>query len=122
MSKSDLEYQLSKIVGEYFNEIDEDLDEAVEEAANEGMKAIKKAAPKNEGKYRRGWKMDLHMDSYGEHQAVIYNAKTPSLTWLLEEGHLQVLWGEYTNHMTPGIPHIAPGYEIAAKALMERLK
>ena len=113
---------------EYVQEVQTAIDEAAKEAAELTVRELKANSPKRttgsrkgRGDYAKGWKMkkrnEAHLVSY-----VVYNGKAPSLTHVLEHGHISKnQFGSYGR--VRAIPHIGPAadagiqrFELAVKA------
>lgn len=97
--------------------LEQNVYEAAESARQEVSSFQWKNPPRN--KYNKGWKVYKHKTRDGHVKAVVANATEPSLTHLLERGHVKYLWGVGPiSPRVPGYPHIAPAYEHAAAKLM----
>lgn len=82
-----VEAQMEAILEEASSDVKEAVQESAEEAAKVTKAELRKTGPKQSGDYNKGWavKKDRKAKS-----AIIYNAKKPSLTHLLEKGHVVV--------------------------------
>lgn len=78
---------ISKILNEYSQEVQEGITKAAEDVAKYGAKELKNKSPKRTGKYSKGWKTQIKK-GYGYVDATIYNATDWQLTHLLEKPHL----------------------------------
>ena len=96
--------------------LEQNVYEAAESAREEVSSYPWKNPPRN--KYSKGWKVYKHKTREGHVKAVVANATEPSLTHLLERGHVLVYFGRRTGRRVPAYPHIAPAYEHAAAKLM----
>lgn len=69
------------------------------------------------GAYAKGW-TDYHYRPVDGHVKVtVANASRPSLTHLLENGHMLFIFGRPTGRRTKGDKHIAKAYEAGAAYL-----
>ena len=70
------------------------------------------AEERKDGGYSKGWRSKVEEGIGAGSTAVIYNAKKPGLTHLLEKGHEKRDGG-----FVRGIPHIEPAFRQAAEEL-----
>ena len=68
-------------------------------------------------KYRDGWKVKTEYENSESIEIIVYNANKPTLTWLLEKGHIGV-----DGKRVSGKPHIEKNTDEQAKELLEELK
>lgn len=112
-----IESAFAQIFEEYGREVDEslksDLQYAGEFAANEASRL----SPKDSGEYGRGWDYGFEDDGLGGLSVIVHNSSKPSLTHLLEKGHMQRDGG-----WTDAREHIEPTFERASKLLERRLR
>ena len=78
----DLMSQIQKICDTAQIEVMESSREVAKSVSKETVKVLKASSPKNKGGYAQGWKANFDGDGY-----VVYNAKKPGLTHLLNNGH-----------------------------------
>lgn len=131
VSIDDMAEVISQELESYRKEVMDALKKDVKAVAKETVQTLKKTSPrraKNSSKpkdkpqkppqrYYKGWKSKVTVDSQDDIKLVIYNAKKPQLTHLLENGHAKVTGGR-----VEGIPHIRPATEQAEKELEGRVK
>lgn len=67
--------------------------------------------------YNAGWDYAFETDGYGGLSVVVHNTTKPSLTHLLEKGHMNV-----DGSWTSAREHIEPAYERGAELLERRLR
>ena len=83
------------------------LNKIIKKAAAQGVKELKETSPKLTGEYASGWTSKMEEGEGGTAGVIVYNAKKPWLTHLLENGHLI----KKTGGRTKAIPHIYPAQE-----------
>lgn len=71
----------------YSNEVVKGVDSAVAKVGKICAAECKANAPKNTGKYARGFKCKIEKPRVGHTVATVYNSRKPALTHLLERGH-----------------------------------
>ena len=86
MKKNNL-IDISDILNEYSQDIQDGITQAAEDIANDGANELKVKSPKRTGKYRKGWRVDKRSGKGFVH-TTIYNATNWQLTHLLEKPHL----------------------------------
>ena len=101
----------------YSEEVTEQIKEDVRNIAKECVKQIKLRAPVNTGEYKKGWKFKVVHNSATDIRIVVYNAKKPQLTHLLEYGYAKVNGGR-----VDGIRHILPAEQIASREMANKVK
>lgn len=100
MASKPLEIQLRTLLDSYDAEVQKVVDDTAKQIVKEGVNKLKSSSPKKTGEYAGGWKSRKEGNGY-----VIYNAKKPGLTHLLENGH--ITRNQYgTWKRTPAHPHI----------------
>lgn len=103
MSKDSLTAQMNKILQEVGNGAEEALATGLRKVSKTTPAKLKDRSPKKSGEYASGWRSK----KLDKRAVVVYNAKQPGLTHLLENGHMIVnkkgSYGRYN-----GIKHIAP--------------
>lgn len=100
-----LSAEISKILTEYGEEVQQNVDEAAAKVTKAGVKAVKGNASSTfagSGKYASGWTSKFEKGRLSS-QGIIYNGDVPGLPHLLENGHANRNGGR-----TPGRIHIAP--------------
>lgn len=71
------------------------------------------------GQYAAGWEAYFHGAelSYGHFEAVVANKSKPTLTHLLENGHVKYIFGRGPLGRVKAYKHIEPAYEYGARRL-----
>lgn len=78
---------------------------------------IRKNSPKKRSKYSKGWTSEYDT---GKKEATVFNESAPTLTHLLENGHLTKSFKNKTR-IKPQ-PHIRPAMEKMGKEFIEDMK
>lgn len=104
---AELSIELEKILNSYSDEVVQKVEKVAAEVAEEGAAMLKATSPKHTGKYASGWAVKDKQKSVKGVSKVIYNAKRPSLTHILEKG-FTMRNGKFRN----GQPHIKPVEQI----------
>ena len=112
ISPDSLASSMARIVKSYAAEERKDAGEAVKKTARKTVQRLKKTSPKKKGGYSKGWRSKVEEGIGAGSTAVIYNAKKPGLTHLLEKGYEKRDGG-----FVRGIPHIEPAFRQAAEEL-----
>ena len=86
MKKNNL-IDISDILNEYSQDIQDGITQAAEDIAKDGANELKIKSPKRTGKYSKGWRVDKRSGKGFVH-TTIYNATNWQLTHLLEKPHL----------------------------------
>ena len=100
---------ISEILNDYSEEIQESITKIAQEVANEGQSKLKLTSPKNKkntthkGRYAKGWRVKT-IKGKGFVNCTIYNATDYQLTHLLEKEHMTRNGGKYI----PKRKHIEP--------------
>lgn len=104
---------LVQIVGEYAEKEQGKVNKAVSAAAKATKRTLAANSPSLTGGYAKGWRIK---NTYGgkAKKAVVYQAKKPGLTHLLEHGH-------GGPHPAGAHPHIEFAYEVGAQILEQEL-
>lgn len=132
-----------KGIGKQFKDIADELNVEVLKATDKATKLgieyakdlAKERSPRDsnrkksrvgKGRYASGWKVEEDpMKGYVSHY-VVYNDNDPTLTHLLEDGHVLFLYGRPTGKRTRSFPHIRnselDGFEKMEKELERELK
>lgn len=103
-----IEIDLSKLLDQYKDVVQQAVDEAQEKAAKATVDELTASSPRDSRagkKYYRGWTSQKKGKS-----VTVYNKTKPSLTHLLENGH-----ANRDGSRTRAIPHIAPAEKTAAE-------
>ena len=120
-----LEAEMSKILEDYYHDIEKASDEASKEAANETVKILKAISPTGKARrhYRTGWRVTRRAEGILT-TFIVHNSTKPGMTQLLEYGHV-VRNQKGTYGRTSGIKHISKaeqeGIEIFEDSLNARL-
>ena len=104
--------EVAKICRQYGENVQESVGEVTKALSKKGAKEVKarsKSMFGGSGKYADGWTSRFETGRVSA-QGVIYNAKTPGLPHLLENGHAKRGGGR-----VPGRAHIAPVEEEIVK-------
>lgn len=109
--------QLAEILNEYEHALDETAKQEIQTIAKETSARLRSESPRKTGKYASGWRAKKNPDG----TAVVYNAKRPSITYLLEYGHL-IRNKNGTFGRAPAKPHIKPVEEWANEELVRRIE
>lgn len=115
-----IESTFAKIFEEYEREVDDQLESdlvyAGESAAGEA--ARKSPSRGGAGKhYKSGWDYGIEKDAYGGISVIVHQKAKPSLTHLLEKGHMARDGGWVGARV-----HIEDAYELGVKILERRLR
>ena len=94
--------QVSDILNEYSEDIQNGITKTSEVVAKEGAAKLKTTSPKLTGDYAKGWRVKV-TKSKGKVSSIIHNATDYQLTHLLEHPHLKRNGG-----LTTPKVHIAP--------------
>ncbi|MBC1505582.1 hypothetical protein HCJ58_01090 [Listeria sp. FSL L7-1509] len=98
MKVKNLNSAIAESLKAYTKDVEKDLEVVQKKVVSDGVRKIKQKSPVLKGTYASGWKMKKVANGY-----VIYNAKRPGLTHLLENGHAKRGGGR-----VKGIKHIEP--------------
>lgn len=118
----DVGQQIADILDDYTEEVRKTAQDVIYAVANETAEKVADLSPYNpygggrKGHYKSGWKVKkikagLLIDY------VVYNAKKPTLTHLLENG-----WVMRNGDRHPGVPHISKGEEWANSVIVARIE
>lgn len=123
-----LEAALGEVLDEFAKDEREALFKGVREAAKVAKRDVTQLSPRGySGDYAQGWaiKTKKGRDTI---EATVYNRTKPSLTYLLEKGHVIVnKYGPQNKrdgggNRTKAIPHISTARERAAEYIMKELQ
>lgn len=126
----DLGSQFKDIWDDYSTEIQEASAEALNKSTDYTIENLKKDSPrdKHRKKYRvgkpryaNGWKVMREDIGVNNVRAIIWNDNDPTLTHLLEYGHVLVRNGRVIGR-TRAFPHIEPNQEKGAEYYEKELK
>lgn len=96
------------------------IQEAQKSAAKKAISRIKETAPKQTGKYAKGWKSTTETTRTGT-STTIYNKDAPGLAHLLEHGHALINGGR-TLGTVSAKPHLAKAEEEAIEAYQNEIE
>lgn len=129
---------MSQIFEEYGREVDESLRSDLQYAGEFTANEASRLSPKGDGHYyghklneegervkvrksgkhyAAGWDYSFEKDPYGGMSVIVHNTSKPSLTHLLEKGHMDRAGG-----WTDAREHIEPAFEKGAEVLERRLR
>ena len=118
MAKQDLTVEVTKILREYADEVQEDVVKVVDKVSKEGQKRLKDNSP-GSGRYAKGWKRKRVRDRLAT-SYTLYNERY-YLTHLLENGHV-IRNAKGAFGRAPAHPHIGPVDEWVADETEKRIK
>jgi hypothetical protein len=112
--------RLAEAIADAVREYTEDVSAAIERKVNETAEAVRKSAeagaPKNTGKYAKGFKV-TKQDGSGRMRRVVWNKKDYRRVHLLEFGHAKRGGGRVR-----ALPHLRPAYDKHGADLPEDIK
>ena len=79
--------EIDAIMKDYSDEVWEEVQKISVDVANDAAKKLRNTSPKGTGEYAKGWKVKTTRGRL-KVSSVVYNAKKPQLTHLLEFGHI----------------------------------
>jgi len=109
IDSSKFAYEITQILENYSDEVNEKVKEQAKYCAQECKKAIKADAKSlfNGHDYANGWSYRSDVSRFGI-ACTIYNDDHYQLTHLLEYGHEKWLWGKKAEGKTKAFAHIGP--------------
>lgn len=108
---------VAKELAEYSQDVADGVKKEVRQVAKEMVQELKQTSPRDTGKYAAGWRERTEFESDEDIRELVYNAKKPQLTHLLENGHAKQNGGRVN-----GKPHIRPAEQTAEKKLTNGVK
>ena len=127
MAQNNLEQELTKILDQFKKEEQEKINKIYRSVASAAVRDLKARSPRKRGDYASGWKSKQEKTGLTGNKLsiTIYNAKKPSLTHLLEKGH--VVANQYGaprrgKRRVAGQKHIATVEEKFNRELVRRLE
>lgn len=108
--------EIAQAVQEYTEDVSVAIEQKVDEVAKEVRNEIERTAPKNTGKYAKGFTI-TKQDNSGQARRVIWNKKDYRRVHLLEFGHAKVNGGR-----VPAYPHLRPAYDKYGAKLPDVIK
>ena len=117
-----LTVQMSRILEEYSEEVQDVTNDAIQKIAKESVQKLKNTSPKRpgHGEYARGWTIKREKGR-GNIATLIVHNKQYQLTHLLENGHI-VRNKKGTYGRAPAIKHIKPVEEEANTELPQEIE
>lgn len=112
--------EVRKVLDQYKEEVKKAVDKCARDTAEETAQKLRDTSPKKTGKYASGWKSRKLGKSY-----IVYNAKKPGLTNLLEKSHLiSNHYGTYgrTSPVHGQYIHIKPAEEWAKNEFIKKVE
>ena len=106
---------VAKIVRDYGEEVEQKLQEDLQYAGEFAANRARELSPKSTGRYAQGWDYTF-MAKKGMLTVEVGNTTKPSLTHLLEKGHMDRGGG-----WTSAREHIEPTYNEAVELLERRM-
>lgn len=109
--------QMQQITGEYQIKVQTTTRNACQKVARRLGRELRANSPRKTGEYASGWAVKMEdADTF-----VVYNAKKPGLTHLLEKSH--VIANQYGTYgrSTPQ-PHIKPAADAAQEELLAEIE
>ncbi len=113
MADKGLTISIGKILDDYSADMKELTFRCAKQAATETKRMLKETSPRRNGDYARSWSIKKGKDSY-----TVYN-KIPSLTHLLEFGHITRNGTGRTFKATPAHPHIKDAEEFGTQRFID---
>ena len=112
MAKNDSILDISTILNEYSEEIQEDISKTAEDKSKEARQKLREVSPKRTGEYRKGWKVKV-IRGRDFIDCIVHNATKYQLTHLLEKPHAKRNGGVTTPkvHIKPVEEKIVREYE-----------
>ena len=108
---------VEKELADYSQDVADGVKKEVKQVAKDVVAELKRTSPRNKGDYAKGWKSRVEYESPEDIRMLVYNAKKPQLTHLLEHGHAKRNGGRVN-----GKPHIGPAEQTAEKKLDASIK
>ena len=118
-----LSQAISGILNEYAADLNTTASEIIEEIGKKTAANLRKTQPpkKRSGRYSKGWRYTMEKQPMRGYLSVsVYNATEPTLTHLLEHGHVLKRGGRQVGEVGP-IPHIEPAQQEAEQELLKQL-
>ena len=108
---------VAKELADYSQDVADGDKKEVKQVTKEMVQELKRISPRNSGDYAAGWREKTEYESDEDIRMLVYNAKKPQLTHLLEHGHAKRGGGRVS-----GKPHISPAEQEAEKKLESGIK
>lgn len=120
---NNLDAELNAILEQFTKEEKAKINKIYKSVAAAAVRDLKSRSPRKRGEYQKGWRSKQEMGGIASDKLsiTIYNATKPSLTHLLEKGHvIRNQSGSYGR--AKAIPHIAKIEEQYNRELVRRLE
>lgn len=123
MGKRDsVEWQMAEILDMVSDEVREAVAEGGDKASKTSKSELRKVSPDETGDYKRGWRIKKDKKN---NDFIVYNAKKPGLTHLLENGHV-VVKANGRQSRAPAYKHMEPaeekGIDVFEETINDELK
>lgn len=112
VSLDNLADEIAKELSNYASGATDATKKCVDKAAKSCKAGIQRDSPAKSGGYKKGWRLKTVENTPFYKSVVVYQAKKPGLTHLLENGHAKRRGGR-----TRAFPHIKPNEEKAIEDL-----
>ena len=117
--RKDLSVQMADILDECSQDVVEAFDDALNRTTKESVEKLKATSDPKRGEYSSGWRVKKERNGKIT-DGIVYNAKKPGLTHLLEHGH--VTRNQHgTFKRTPAHEHIQPVRDWAETELTQEI-
>jgi hypothetical protein len=113
----DLGKEIAKITKELEQDAKRALEDAGEVAAKRAVTVLKEKAPRNQGRYAKGFRIKRELGPSGAKKFTVHSPHHYRLTHLLEFGH-----ATRSGSRTRAFPHFKPAEEEAIKTYVEELE
>ena len=112
MAKNDSILDITEILNDYSEEIQESISKTAEEKSIEARNELREVSPKRTGDYRKGWRVKV-IRGRDWIDCIVHNATNYQLTHLLEKPHAKRNGGVTTPkvHIKPVEEQIVKEYE-----------
>lgn len=97
----DIREALDDILTDYTSDLKMEADKVLKKGAKKLANKISEDSPEDSGRYKKGWKSSKNLLNELDTNYTVYQSKKPSLTHLLENGHVGI-----DGKRVKGIPHI----------------
>lgn len=106
----------------YSQQVTDALKAEIRAAAQECKAQIQLNSPSRTGKYKRGWAVKTAYESEEDLRVLVYNRSEPTLTHLLENGHVIKNGTGRVYGRVQAQPHIAQAEQAAAQRLEKKAR
>lgn len=114
-SSKNLDNVFRAALADYMSEFEDEFNDALLDAADKSAETAADMSPAETSAYALGWRNESP-DGFGGNRVVVYDSSKPSLTHLLERGHM----ARDGSWVSP-IAHIGPAFEAGMDELLGRL-